>query len=78
MAKRSRRARRQQSQQQRAPATPPVETPVVVETPEEPAVRRKTVDFVQVYGYVYKELRNVFIIAVLMFIVLVGLSYVIS
>jgi len=39
-------------------------------------VRRKTVDFTQVYAYVYKEMRNVIIVTALMFAVMIGLSFV--
>jgi hypothetical protein len=90
MAKRSRRARRQQIEKQRR-RTPDTTTAKV--TPDDvatqdtsvssetigpgPSTRRKVVDFVQEYFYVYQELRNIFIIAVVMFAVLVGLSFVI-
>jgi hypothetical protein len=89
MAKRSRRARRQASEKQRQNVvdTAVVETAPVGKVSDAPAskaavetslpVKRKTIDFVKEYGYVYRELRNVVIIAVLMFIVLVGLSFVI-
>lgn len=76
MAKRSRRARRQKRERQRVPETTTVETSIPDKVPERP-VKRRTINFVQEYAYVYKELRNVFIIAVLMLVVLVGLSFVI-
>jgi hypothetical protein len=76
MAKRSRRTRRQKREQQRVPETTTVETSIPDEVPARP-VKRRSADFVQEYGYVYKELRNVLIIAVLMLVVLVGLSFVI-
>jgi hypothetical protein len=90
MAKRSRRARRQQAgkQKQRIPETTTAKvTPADVGTPDTtvftetvdpgPSTRRKVVNFAREYFYVYRELRNIFIIAVLMFVVLVGLSFVI-
>ena len=42
-----------------------------------PATNRKVVNFAQEYFYVYSELRNILIITVLMFAVMVGLSFVI-
>ncbi len=69
MAKRSRRARRQEK-----PTPPPAAAPVEVASP--PGTQ-KAVNFVQQYAHIYKELRNVFIIAVVMFGVLFGLAYVI-
>jgi hypothetical protein len=90
MAKRSRRARRQQieKQKRKAPDTTTAKvTPAGVATPDTtvstetvdpgPSTRRKVVNFAQEYFYVYRELRNIFMIAVLMFAVLVGLSFVI-
>lgn len=68
MAKKSRRARRQES----STALPEVN---VAETPQ--SMARQAVDFVQEYSYVYKELRSVLLIAIVMFIVLFGLAYVI-
>lgn len=38
---------------------------------------RKAVNFAQEYLYVYKEMRNILMISVVMLIVLVGLSFVI-
>lgn len=89
MAKRSRRARRQETekrlQQQAAPkvSAEPVEeipeTPVSPE-PVAPAAAagptpRKTVNFAEEYYYVYSELRNIAIIAVLMFALMFGLGF---
>jgi hypothetical protein len=37
--------------------------------------RRKTVDFAEEYYYVYQEMRNILIVAVLMFLVMIGLAY---
>ena len=75
MAKRSRRVRRPQ------PTTLPVTLEPVLETTDDASpgqfVKRKTMNFAQEYAYVYKELRNVLIIAIVMFGVLVGLSYII-
>ena len=68
MAKKSRRTRRQEK-------TTPAPEVSVAETPVS-AVAQKTVDFMSEYAYVYKELRTVFIIAVVMFVVLIGLSYI--
>ena len=68
MAKKSRRTRRQET-------TTPAPKVSVAETPVS-AVAQKTVDFMSEYAYVYKELRTVFIIAVVMFVVLIGLSYI--
>lgn len=68
MAKKSRRTRRQET------TTPAPEASAVV-TPAS-GVAQKAVDFVSVYAYVYKELQTVLIIAVIMFVVLFGLSYI--
>jgi hypothetical protein len=77
MAKRSRQARRQALQRQ----TQIIETPPASKAnnlaDETQTLRRKTVDFIQEYAYVFKELRNVIIVTLLMFVVMVGLSYVI-
>jgi hypothetical protein len=88
MAKRSRRARRQASEKQRQQAATPAVEPVSVEESAEVSAseveettaqtfKRSKMDFVKEYAYVYREMRNVFIIAVVMFAVLIGLSYVI-
>jgi hypothetical protein len=37
--------------------------------------RRKTVNFAEEYYYVYLEMRNILIVAVLMFLVMIGLAY---
>ena len=77
MAKRSRQARRQALPKQ----TQFVETSPTPEadnsTGEAQSLRRKTVNFIQEYAYVFKELRNVIIVTLLMFAVMVGLSFVI-
>jgi hypothetical protein len=88
-SKKSRRARRQEAQKQAAKpivtspaptsvveavsATPGASTPKQVETT--PANNHKMVNFAREYFYVYQDMRNVLIISVLMFAVLVGLSF---
>ena len=88
MAKKSRRTRREETQKQgkAAVAAPPVTiektaelpvkatatTPRVEATPEN---QRKTLDFVQEYAHVYYDVRSVVIISVLMFMVMVALSF---
>jgi hypothetical protein len=67
MAKKSRQVRRQEN------TTPQVN---VAEVPAIGVVQ-KTVNFVSEYAYVYTELRTIFIIAIIMFAVLFGLSYVV-
>jgi len=69
MAKKSRRTRRQEK-------TSPVVEAGVVETAAA-GVAQKMVDFAGEYAYVYKELRTVAIIAVVMLAVLFGLSFVV-
>jgi hypothetical protein len=73
MAKKSRRSRRQQN----IPVAPSPSDEATSEISPGQSVKRKTIDFVQEYAYVYKDLRNVLIIAVVMFVVLIGLSFVI-
>jgi hypothetical protein len=81
MAKKSRRTRRQESQKQSKPTPPPqpltAEAPAPVAEPAEPApaVNRKGVDFAQEYFHVFFDMRNVLIISVLMFVVLIALSF---
>lgn len=78
-SKRSRRARRQETQKQTsqptvpAPAQATTAEPVPAPTP----ISRKLVNFAEEYSYVFYDLRNVIIISLLMFVVLVGLSFVI-
>ena len=67
MAKKSRRTRRQEK------TRPAVEAPVAAAPASD--VVQKTVDFMSEYAYVYKDLRTVLIIAVVMFAVLFGLSF---
>jgi hypothetical protein len=81
MAKKSRRTRRQESQKQPKPTSPPqpltAEAPAPVVEPAEPApvTSRKGIDFAQEYFHVYFDTRNVLIISVLMFVVLIALSF---
>ena len=70
MAKRTHRTRRQEQ----------TAIPTGVNVQQQPAalpVVQKIVDFASEYAYVYKEMRNVFIIAVIMLVVLFALSYVV-
>ncbi len=88
-SKKSRRARRQEIEKQRqktadaavtpevAPAVEAQPTPEAVEVAPSPKFNRKAVNFAQEYFYVYTELRNIFVIAVIMFIIMVGLLYVV-
>lgn len=88
-SRKSRRARRLEAEKQRqhiaGPAKtsevePSIETPpppALIETPSSPEFRRKSVNFAQEYFYVYTELRNILIIAVIMFALMVGFLYVI-
>ncbi len=82
MAKRSRRARKKTTETQSQPPSRPVPTvtpPAVEEAPPSPvaAVARKSVDFAKEYYYVYTDLRNVAIVAVIMFGLMIGLGYLI-
>lgn len=87
MAKKSRRTRRQEIQKQPKPvvaaqpevtevaAVPKEAAPVIQEAQAGPVNNRKTINFAQEYFYVYYDMRNVLIISVLMFVVLVALSF---
>ena len=87
MAKKSRRARRQETQKQPKPTVvaPPVVTedvaapkkaaPVTPQAEAAPVNNRKSVNFAQEYFYVFYDMRSVLIISVLMFVVLVALSF---
>ncbi len=85
MSKKSRRLRRQQLTKKDGSKKPAISTPVAevveeVEAPSDvvqPTVTRKGIGLATEYFYVYRDIRNVFIVALLMFFVLVGLSYVI-
>lgn len=88
MAKRSRRARREETPKQArvtAP-TPAVAVEEITELPTKttaiapkvealPANQRKTLDFAREYFFVFYDMRKVVIIGVLMFVVLVALSF---
>jgi hypothetical protein len=77
MAKKSRRARRQETQKQSQP-TPTTAPPPVAETPApvtEPVANRKGVNFAGEYFYVYFDMRNMLLISVLMFVILIALSF---
>lgn len=75
MAKKSRRARRQS----KPAAAPAVTSPAPAPTtpPETANSQRKWVDFAVEYAYVYRDLRTIGLIAVLLLIVLFGLSFII-
>ena len=80
MAKRSRRARKKttETQPQAASQPVPVATPAAAEEPTSSpiiAATRKSVDFAKEYYYVYTDLRNVIIIAIIMFGLMIGLGY---
>ena len=84
MAKRSRRTRRQQAAKQKQSTVSPAiqdeiesieEEPEISETIEETAIPRKVVNFAREYYYVYTELRNILIVAIIMFVVMVGLAF---
>ena len=91
MAKKSRRVRRQQAEKQKKSGgtsvaskvqeAPVMPTPVAPAAPEveldQVAASRKSVNFAQEYFYVYNEVRNILIIAILMLVVLFGLAVVI-
>lgn len=80
-SKRSRRARRQQVEKQ--PPSPPVVSPkpeAAAKAEAASAVSSKpssryAVDFATEYYYIYTELRNIFVVALVMFAVMLGLSY---
>lgn len=83
MAKKSRRARR--ARKQRAPAPPPGVKPDVALRVAQPrglaapdaTPRAKEIDFSQEYHYVYSDLKRIAILAALMLVVLIALSFVI-
>ena len=90
-SKKSRRVRRQEAEKQRqrtdtSRVVEPVEVESVKETPPEseaveaapiPQIHRKAVDFAREYFYVYTDLRNIFVIAVILFVIMVGSLYII-
>ncbi len=57
--------------------TPKAVTPLAEPVKAASPTRRKKVNFAQEYFYVYSELRGFLLITVIMFAVLVGLSFVI-
>ena len=59
------------------PTTEPKAGPVSVASPVEAASNRKTAEIAHDYFYVFQELQTIGLVAVVMFIVLVGLSYLI-
>ena len=80
MAKKSRRTRKQTTdiQPQQASRPAPIPTSVAVEEPDTSpilATPQKSFDFSEEYYYVYTDLRNVTIVAVIMFGLMVGLGY---
>ena len=82
MAKRSRRARKKTTETQPQPASQPIPTaaPASVEEPAASpviAATRKSVDFAKEYYYVYSDLRNVTIMAIIMYGLMIGLGYLI-
>ena len=86
-SKKSRRARRQETAKQKQnvadqvvkeEVVSPVEEPVSPEPADpspEPAPKRKVVDFAKEYYYVYAELRNILIVAAVMFLIMFGLAF---
>ncbi len=85
-AKSSRRTRRQEAEKQRqsTDSIPVVDvTPTEVESPSVEAdssfapPRGKSVDFAQEYFYVRGDLRNMVIVSAVLFVIMVGLLYVI-
>ena len=89
MAKRSRRERRQETDKRQVP-TPGFSSPLATDSeyiPSGPATQidmpipavpnRKVVNFAQEYYHVYVELRNIFIISILMFVVMWALQFLI-
>ncbi|MFQ5611212.1 MAG: hypothetical protein ACE5H9_03675 [Anaerolineae bacterium] len=75
MAKKSRRARRRSGQQQPVPPAP--SRAAGDRPPEAPASPRRAVDFAVEYAYVYQDLRAIAIIALLLLVVLFGLSFIV-
>ena len=60
-----------------APDGTTVEAAVEAVSESRPQVNRKLINFVQEYLYVYRDLKRILVVAVFMFAVLVGLSFVI-
>ena len=87
-SKKSRRVRRQESEKlrQQSEVKAPVTTveaddvatePKVEVSASQPALQRKVVNFAQEYYYVYTDLRNMLFFAVVLFVVMFGLLYII-
>ncbi len=55
----------------------PSPEPEAVEEDSTSQIRRKVVDFSREYFYVYTDLRNIAIISVILFVIMVGLLYLI-
>jgi len=73
-SKRSRRAPRVEVQKHPVqPASPPAA--VTTGPAAAPANNRKLIDFAQEYYYVFYDMRNIVLIGLLMFAVMVGLSF---
>jgi hypothetical protein len=88
-SKKSRRARRQETAKQKQSPVSKLSTteiesaaeetpsPEPVETIPEPVIKRKVVDYAKEYYYVYAELRNILIVAIVMFLLMLGLGFLI-
>ncbi|MCB9076211.1 MAG: hypothetical protein H6631_01310 [Anaerolineaceae bacterium] len=81
-SKRTRRDRRLPSDSPvQSPVSPASKTPVAVQKTAAQAAPaaavRSTVDFTKEYYYVYAELRQIFLVTIFMFAVMIGLSFVI-
>ena len=84
MAKsKTRRVRRQQSEKQSQPAATDQlaalveEEPIALATDAPRGSGRKLVNFGEEYFYVYREMRSILLVAVVMFVVMIGLAYLI-
>lgn len=82
MAKRSRRSRRQETEQPKVVTrtVPETKTPVNVTSRAKitPQTEQKILlDLAHDYAYVYRELRNVLVITVVMFVLMISLGFVI-
>ena len=90
-AKKSRRARRQEAEKQRQktgtsrvvetvevePVKETLPEPEAVEAAPIPQIHRKAVDFAREYFYVYTDIRNIFVITLVLFVIMIGLLYII-
>jgi hypothetical protein len=84
MAKRSRRARKQGTDKVTPVETSPAPALTTAaprqKTEEErtvssPSLRQQAVDFAEEYYYVYTDMRNVTIVALIMFVLMIGMGY---